>query len=135
MQPTFLPESRIKTDYLCRTAPARLALYNYRVLIHGDGHRNWKNAKTVIVTLRLIEARRPANQAGEDGEESEDRFIPLTKNSPFTEHIYAAGTGGESHADQMRYCERIRAMVTAVTRGGDDPGPGTVMASVWYKAL
>ena len=50
--------------------------------------------------------------------ETEDKFVPLSHNSPFHEHVYAAWSGKETHEDQQAGCERIVAMVDAVVARG-----------------
>jgi hypothetical protein len=81
-----------------------------RVLVHGDGHRNWKNSKSVIVTSRLMDARRGAG--------ADARYVQLSHNSPLEEHIYAAWPGGETNAYQKSGCKRIAEMMEKVCDEG-----------------
>ena len=90
------------------------------MLTHGDGHRNWGNKKSVIVTQRLMEARRGTGAA--------ERILPLSHNSPFHEHVYSAWAGGEENEAQKVGCERIAAMITDVSANGitiDAPASAT----------
>jgi hypothetical protein len=47
-----------------------------------------------------------------------ERYIALSRNLPFDEHIYLAWEGGESNADQRRGCDKLMKMVADIVANG-----------------